>query len=476
MRNRVYYILGVVFGIILLSMVIVMLSGGEAVLYCSPNSPRISGVADWEATISPVQEPVQLDEGFFDSFVISSNNDGWSVEYSYNNIAGNSFAYELSELTPGEPLNIGGGSLEFSAIGTAYLGANQELEDDAKYRYYNSRLQSISDEEVSELENDNIIEKGMNFRYNFFPSVQFGIKSQDIEDLMFHGIQIFDASTHAKLAGGLGRSEYKRHCWYNTHIPLWHRAAVDVVIDVSYGPTKTFEFAPQAGEGFEYDIFKCRLIHVFEGVDTSHHSSSSNEKVITQQLFKAAPDEASLCFFFACQLQANQIPVTFKFLDADGNILKGLSQRSSSNNSLKIYLHQPLDRVALIRARTRTRRQRIVIRLPYIPGLPEENDAIDDLFDVYIPYVRLRDPGRVGRFLTQTLQLRHSRSTGRIPQDSFDNSLFPLDFYDVTLREIAERYGQGGSLKVDLENEKLSREYPVSLLERLEQYLEKLFR
>ncbi|MHC4213230.1 MAG: hypothetical protein ACYSWP_07665 [Planctomycetota bacterium] len=41
---------------------------------------------------------------------------------------------------------------------------------------------------------------------------------------------------------------------------------------------------------------------------------------------------------------------------------------------------------------------------------------------------------------------------------------------------ISDCYAQGGILRVDLENEQLILEYPMTLLERLEQYLEKLFR
>jgi hypothetical protein len=477
MKKRAYYILAVVFGIILLSIVIVMLSGEGPVLYCSPNSPRVSGVAKWEETISPVQEGGQLDEDFFDRFVVDSNNNSLTFQRPSNNAPENSFAFELAELAPGEDLKIGGGSLELSAIGAAYLDANQVLEDDAKYRYYNSGLQSISDEEVSKLGNYNLIENGGSFRHSPFPAVRFGFVSRDVEDLMYHGIKIFDARTRKSLisgysSSGSGEDDY---LWFKTHIPFWHRGAIDLVLDVSYGPMKTFEFAPRAGEGFDAGRFKCRLIHVFEGVDVRQYESSSHDSMVTHQFFKAPPDRAGTCFFFVCWPQAHQMPVTFEFLDKDGNILRGRG-RSTSGYIQKNSLEHPLEKVALIRARYRTRRQRVVIHLPYIPGLPEKNNAIDNLFDVHIPYVRLQDAGHVGRFLRQTLQLRNSRSTGRTPPNSINNTAFPLDFSDVTVRQIAEHYAQGGSLHIDLENENLILEYPLTLLERLGQYLEKLFR
>ena len=477
MKKRTYYILAVVFGVILLSIVVVMLSGRKAVLYCSANSPRVSGVAEWEKTISPVQPSEELDEDFFNNFLISSDSNSLTIEYLSNVTSNNSYAFELAELIPGEPLNIGGGSLEFSAVGTAYLDANQILGDDAAYRFYDARFQRIGETRVTELGNRRIIENGRSFRYRAFPAVQFGFVSRDVEDIKFHSLKIFDASTHKLLTSGSsmrGRDGYR---WFRTNIPLWHRAAVDVVIDVSYGPTKTFEFAPRSGEGFNAGSFKCRLINVFEGVDVSSQniSSTTRNNIVSHQLSNAPPDKAGLCLFSACQPQASQMPVTFKFLDKDGDILSDCG-RSTSDHMHEIFLQQPREKVALIQARYRTRRQRIVIRLPYIPGLPEENNAINNLFDVHVPYIRFQDVGQVGQFLMQTLQLRYSRSTGPVPSDSINNAVFPLDFNDVTVREIAERYAQGSILRIDLENEQLTLEYPVSLLKRIELYLQKLLR
>ncbi len=476
MKKRGYYILGVVFGF-LLSIVIVLLLGRESVLYCSPNSPRVSGVAEWEKTISPVQPAEQFDEDFFDNFVVDSNSKSLTFQQPPYNSVENSFAFELAEMTPDEPLDIGDGRLEFSYIGIAYLDANQMLDDDVAYRFYDARFERIGETRVRELGNRSIFENGSDFRYLLFPIVRFAFESRNIKDIMFHGIKIFDARTHKLLSRGHSRSKGENRSWFTGRIPIWHRAPIDVVMDVSYGPTKIFEFAPRGGEGFEEGIFKCHLIGVFEGVDMyTYDTSKLPDDMVTRQLFKTQGDRAGLCFFFFCWPLAHQMQVTFEFLDTDGNILNGRNCSSTSGNIHTLSLRQPLERVALIRARYRTMRKRIVLQLPYIPGLPEENDAIDNLFDVRIPYVRLRNAKQAEHFLMRTLQLRRSRSTGPIPPSSFDNTVSSLDFNDVTVGQIAERYGEGSILVVDLENEQLRREYPVSFLRRLEQYLEKLFR
>ena len=196
---------------------------------------------------------------------------------------------------------------------------------------------------------------------------------------------------------------------------------------------------------------------------------------MTYEFRKAQPDKAGLRFVFACQPAASKMPVTFEFLDADGNVLPGRGS-STSGYTHDRSLQQPLEKVARVRARYRTQRQRILIHLPYIPGLPEENNAIEDLFDVHIPYVRLHDAGQVGTFLRRTLQLQMSRQTGPVPPNSINSIRFPLEFNDATIREIAQLYAEGGNLKVDIENEQLRVEYPVPLGTKLKRFLQRMFR
>jgi len=443
---------------------------------CSPTEPRGDDLETWQKTIAPVQPPEKVDEDFFDNFTVSSDGDYFTVEHPYGNPPDNVYAFELQEMTPGELLEIAGGSLKFSCIGTAYLDANQTMDDDAVFRFYDSQLQPVAETELGEFGNYQTTEDGSNFRYNQCPAVQFIFKYQETEDIMLHGIKIFDSRTRKLLTGGYSSSGSHGSHRFNTHIPIWHRTPIDIVMDVSYGPIKTFEFAPRAGQGFDEGIFKCRLINVFEGVEPGRHSSSSRVSTMIHQFPKAPPDKAGLTFFFVCRPTASQMPVTFEFLDKDGNKVRtGGSSTSGYAHSIALKEPLELEKVTLIRALYRTRRYRIVTHLPYIPGLPEENNAIANLFDVHIPYIRLHDPGQVDRFVRQTLQLGQSHSTGPSPGTSINSLSFPLDFNDVTIRDIARCYARGGSLYVDIENDRLNREYPVSLWARFKKFLQKMF-
>ena len=477
MKEHKYQILAAAVAVFLLLLGILLFShftDPAKFWLCSPTEPRGDDVETWQKIIAPAQPPEQTDEDFFDNFTVSSDSEYFTVQHPYSNPPDNVFDFELHEMTPGEPLDIDGGTLKFSCIGTAYHDANQTMDDDAVFRFYDPRLQPVADTDLSEFGDCQTTEDGSNFRYNSCPAVQLVFQHQGIENLMFHGIKIFDSLTRKSLTSGYSSSASNGSHRFNTHIPIWHRTPIDIVLDVSYGPIKTFEFTPRAGQGFDEGSFNCRLISVFEGVEPGRHSSSSRVNIMTHKFPKAPPDKAGMTFFFVCRPTASQMSVTFEFLDKDGN---KISTRGSSTSGYahSIALKQPLETIHLVRAHYHTRRYRIVVHLPYIPGLPEENDTIDNLFDVHIPYVRLYDSDRVGRFLRQTLQLGQSRSIGPSPGASINSLSFPLDFNDVTIRDIARSYARGGNLFVDIENDRLNREYPVPLWTRFKQFLQKLY-
>jgi len=443
-------------------------------LYCSASQPRPRGVESWEKVKICETPPLEPNEAFFDDFVVSSDQNDFIVEYLTERAPDNPFAFEVREMLPGESLNIDGGTLSLCSIGTAYLGAAQTMEEDAVYRFYDTQLREITDERLSEVETFGTTKPGGNFRYSPFPVVALLFEHNGIEDLMFQGIRVFDSSTKKELIGGYSSKGRGAHHQFSTHIPLWHQTPIDVVVEASYGPSKIFEFAPRAGEGFSEGNFQCRLICVFEGVDT-YSNSFSRERKVTEEFRKARPGEGRSLFFFACQPVAMKMPVTFEFLDADGNVLRG-GGSSTSGFTYHTSVQHSLKEVALIRARYRTRRQRILIHLPYIPGLPEENNTIDDLFDVCIPYVKFQDAGQVGGFLYRILQLNSSGRSGPVPPNSIDSMPFPQEFRNVTVRDIARLYAEGGDLYVDINNDWLRLEYPLPLGERLKKLLQKMLR
>ena len=202
---------------------------------------------------------------------------------------------------------------------------------------------------------------------------------------------------------------------------------------------------------------------------------SSSKNIVTFRSEKAKDAKAGTRFHFTCLPTANQMPVTFDFVTKEGIKLRS-GGNSTSGRFHDNTLHQTLDKVDLIQAKYRTNRHRIIVHIPYIPGLPEQNKNIENLFDVHIPYVKFDSENRLEEFLSDTLQLNWTRTTGRKPLKIEQKITYPVIFSDVTLRDIAKQYAPRATFNTDLENEVLEIKYPVPFTVKMKMLLNRILR
>ena len=440
-------------------------------IYCDPAAPRGNDLAKWQEIITPKQEITPVDNDFFDKIEISSDANEICIQYpTSTGSPEDPFPFEIREMTLDQPLEIGEGILKFLGISVAYCDSNHLSGEDVPYKFFNAQFQPEKEEIINELWPYNKHEKDSRFQYNPWPFVRFCFEYQEIEDVKFLGINVFDVRTRKLLSSGYSSGGTLAEKWsshdFKVNMPVWHQTPIDLVIDVSFGPSKTFEFPPEVGEGFKYEGFECRLISILDDIDTSRSSNSSYDKKSIIRIFKAAPNRKGSSFIFACHPTASKMPVTFSFLDKDGQNLTGRGS-STTGYIQENRLDQPLEKVTMIQAKYRTNIYRIIVHLPYIPGLPEQNKNIENLFDVYIPYVKFDSAGRIDDFINKTLQLQRSKTTGRKPSQNIQNSSFPIIFTDMTIRDIAKQYESEATINANIENDVLEIQYPIPFLTKL---------
>jgi hypothetical protein len=152
-------------GILLFSLFL----GSNDVWHCSPTQPRTSGAEAWERAVAPAQPPQELNDAFFDSFTVSSDDGNCFLEYPSGDPPNSVFAYELIEMKPGECLDVDGGTLTFCAMGAAYFNSTQTTADEAWYHYCDARMRSLTDQQARELEGCRLTEAAGNLRLYPFP-------------------------------------------------------------------------------------------------------------------------------------------------------------------------------------------------------------------------------------------------------------------------------------------------------------------
>jgi hypothetical protein len=252
---------------------------------------------------------------------------------------------------------------------------------------------------------------------------------------------------------------------------MWHSGPVDLVADVAYGPRTVFEFPPEPGQGFARGDLDCRLVAVV-GNSSFYFGSPGTGRV---RLHLAGENESSraTAYVFLCQPTAANLPVHFEFLDSEGNVLRGSDSSTPAGHFLCIYYtNHPPERVARIRAKVAAHVRRVVIHLPRLPGLPEVNRNVKNLFDVRIPFVRFKNADEIQYFLIRILGMQFS-STGSRRSGTNPGVLFPAEFTDASIRDIARFYAkaQGGYLRMDKTDNTLSVVHSESPLEKLSRLL-----
>ena len=190
---------------------------------------------------------------------------------------------------------------------------------------------------------------------------------------------------------------------------------------------------------------------------------------------KAREDKTGTRLLFACLPKGITMPATFELLDKNGNKVPSGAYGSTTEyiHTVTLKDHQFED-IANIQVTYRTNRYRFVIHLPYIPGLPEKNNNIDNLFDVYLPYVKLEDEARLKMLLFKTLQLNTLTSNGFKPSNNNTNIKYPIVFTDTTLRDIAKKYANKSKLNADIENDTLKIEPPVPFMTKMKMLFDRI--
>ena len=87
----------------------------------------------------------------------------------------------------------------------------------------------------------------------------------------------------------------------------------------------------------------------------------------------------------------------------------------------------------------------VLFTLPRIPGIPPENEGLEDLFDVRIPFAEISSSKEFHWMICSASQtrfhdVRGERGEADLPQTQFPRGYFPRSFVDVTVRELLDEY------------------------------------
>jgi hypothetical protein len=267
-------------------------------------------------------------------------------------------------------------------------------------------LQPLSDAELI-AEMPNKWDRTMNCR-SVQPAYRFDLELKG-GAWKFVGATLYDARTHTTLTSGwsgqsLGDTIHK----IGIDPYMWHAAPVELVVDVVVGPVEVEEIRPQVGESFTIGASRFQLIYAGDDTSGGFYSHGNDSKTAYVELGATKSNnsakEPKCVLIFQVTPPAAQSVFQIDYLDAEG---KEIDSAGTSWSGAQIIQGKKgkLADIKTIRVHKYGRGHRLVFQLPYLPGLPPENEKVDNLFEVRVPLLRFDRDYQQAEYIRRMTQL-----------------------------------------------------------------------
>jgi len=276
-------------------------------------------------------------------------------------------------------------------------------------------------------------ERTVNF-HGQLPTYQFVFAASNLTEMKVMGVDLFDARTKFALEHSSGSSHLSNAYWFETSVSLWHQTPVELIFTVALGPVLSYPIELKEGFQLNYPGGELSLLMMSDqemGGSNSRYDGRTN--VVRYKLGTQNPyyKNRPMCsFLFYSWPQSFGMPIEFEFFDHSGKKIPGY-RSGSSNHLITQTILAHLGDVKEVRLKYYPNLHRLIYTLPELPGLPEQNRNIKNLFDVHVPYVHFRNEyafqDTVGRLVQMDPQMLRL---------TYPNSFFPTFRTNTTAREL----------------------------------------
>ncbi|HEX7863258.1 MAG TPA: hypothetical protein VF773_23220 [Verrucomicrobiae bacterium] len=267
-----------------------------------------------------------------------------------------------------------------------------------------------------------------------FPSSQFVFIYSNIATFKTLKFQAFDARTQAQIASGYSSSTFTNGFYYGSDLQVWHQTPIELVATIATGPVVTNTMEVKEGAELEFPEGRLRLLLVSTndlGGWSSRHDGRTNTMTFNLgRTFSHWANKKTTSFLFHAWPGGFAMPIDFEFVGVDGKTIRGLGA-GSSGRFMNTRAEAELDEIQEIRVKYYSQKHRLIFRIPELPGLPEENRGVKNLFDVKIPYAYYRYEYDFQSGLGQMVQMQ----SYSVPL-TFPNGYFPTMRSNTTAREL----------------------------------------
>ena len=338
---------------------------------------------------------------------------------------------EIHKASGSEPVIIGDGSVRLAYIASAWTVPRTNFPYGIELRadLFTTDLRPVASNEVTDLISRD--DRKLWFKGEF-PNARFFYVCSNLPSFKPLKTQMFDARTRHPVQGSSYSTPARENLfWIDTDVRLWHQAPVELVTTIATGPEQIFTLPPAPGAELRYPGGIIRLLAI-SGTDFNSTSTSSDGRtnVITLSSSGSQSDDNDpRCSFIFYSWPNARLRGDLEFYGENGKI-RGYGG-SSSENMIEASVFGRTNDVVEIRLRYLPNAHRLVVTIPELPGLPEENRNVKNLFDVHVPYMRSRFEHDYQQNIAHLVQMQmyHQPLT-------FNNAFFPVIRTNTTARAL----------------------------------------
>jgi hypothetical protein len=427
-----------------------------------------------QAFASPVKQPaIATNSIAFGKMIIETNGTQIVIRMAESAVKKAELPFTVHRTTGTNALAIGDGTIRLAYLLSGWAAPLTNFDYGVRIpgKIYTADLRPMNSNEITLNEWERALEPRGDF-----PAAKLFFQIRNIPEYNLVRFQVFDGRTKRSLNSGTSSSRSTDSYWVESDIRLWHQTPIEVVSTVAIGPTEVFECKPEPGSELRFPGGALKLIYIVPQ-RINGWGSSSDGKTNTATLYlnrgEVVGHTNESSFVFSVWPGMTEMPIQLELLDESGKKLDD-SGGGSSDQILISSVFEKVDHVKTIRLKYYPHLYRLVWTIPELPGLPEENRNLKNLFDVRVPYMRFRSEWDYQENLKQLVAMDMDPLAITYP-----NGYFPLTRTNFTPRELLvdmeSKLGKPLQLSVNSEKNKIEIRRPPweILLEKIKKMFKK---
>jgi hypothetical protein len=442
--NNVTHAVALILRTLLLLLLVSSFSGCNKPPYSSPTALRDTNA--YFKALSPAA-PAAIDPTTLDQITASLDGEVLVISRPVANGSvepGDAFEHGLKRLAPGEKLESKDATFEMVALSVSGPGISPAPTNgsrDVPASFFAPDGSPLAKEQLKTLgfrdwQLKEYVGDGHGDYWDSFPKLKVWTGSVRRPPGYIRPVGLFDAYTKQSLVSGYSYSQISRndHGYVEVRPRAWHATPMDLMLDVELDGKVMIQTNATAGLTVPVAGGFVRLVGIWEGDRSSWSSQSGSGTETIRLTLRESKDKAKGMAVFA--VEPTGLAIHYALLNEQGKEFGGGGGGTSGSLRMVGFEGKAQD-VKWVQLTVYTNHQRIVLRLPPIPGLPGAKQSYANLFEVPVPRVNFSREYDLRDFIGSLVQMEF-----RYPSigDTMPTNLFPLTLTNTTPAEMLALY------------------------------------